>query len=100
MDWTGLKVKKFTGSKTRGLFGSVKIHGNVDNTFKYECKIYVKQGGEYRLMPFKIPPQPVCDLFNNEDAFVQDFADVSNITQPMPCPMPKVKLIHRLSQPM
>jgi hypothetical protein len=73
------------------MFGSFTFHGNVDNSYKGYCKLYVKQGGEYRLTAFKVPPQPLCDLINNENPYVKEFEKVSNFTQPVLCPVPKVK---------
>jgi hypothetical protein len=90
IDATNLKIRKIPGTKTRGIFGSATIYGEIDNTFQAYCNIYVKQGGEYRLMPFKIQPQPVCDVINNEKTYLPKFIEVSNFTQPVPCPFPKV----------
>jgi hypothetical protein len=91
VDFTNLKVKKIPGTKSRGLFGSVIVHGDIDNTFKIMCKFYIKQGGEYRLMPYKFPPQAVLDTFNNDKYFAPDFIKVSNFTQPLSSPVPKVE---------
>jgi hypothetical protein len=91
VDVRSLKAKKIPGTKDRGLYGSMIVHGDIDNSFKAYCNIYVKQGGEYRQMPFKILPQPICDLMNNEKTYVPAFVKVSNVTLPVPCPFPKVK---------
>jgi hypothetical protein len=89
-DWTGIKVRKIPGTKTRGLYGHIVNRGRIDNTFKFLCKLHVKQGGEYRLMPFKLMPQSICDAANNEKHFIPDFVKVSNFTQPIECPLPEV----------
>jgi hypothetical protein len=67
---TNIKVKKIPGTKSRGLFGPVFVHGPVDNTFEVMIKIYIKQGGEYRLSPYKVPEHPICDAYNNDKVFV------------------------------
>jgi hypothetical protein len=87
---TNLKVKKVPGTKSRGVFGPALINGNIDNTFKVLAKLYAKQGGEYRLTPYKHSPEPICEFVNNDKYYVPDFVKVSNFTQPMPCPVPKV----------
>jgi hypothetical protein len=91
IDVRNVKVKKVPGTKTRGLYGWTTFHGTIDNSFKAFCNIYVKQGGEYRLMPFKLLPQPICDFVNSEKTYVPEFVKVSNFTQPWSCPVSNVK---------
>jgi hypothetical protein len=91
IDGRNIKIKKIPGTKFRGVFGSATIPESLDETFKVLTNIYVKQGGEYRLMPFKFSPQPLCEFVNNDKTYVPEFEKVSNFTQPKPCPGPKVK---------
>lgn len=50
--------------------------------------MYVEQGGEYRLQPFKLNPQPLCRAINNDPFFIPEFVKVINYTYPIPCPTP------------
>jgi hypothetical protein len=87
---TNIKVKRIPGTKTRGVFGPIIVNGDLDDNFNVLVKIYIKQGGEYRLMPFKHPPQPICEFINNEKYYIPDAIKVTNFTLPVPCPIPKV----------
>jgi hypothetical protein len=90
LDITNLKVRKVPGSKTRGVFGLAVFRGYIDNTNTATINIYIKQGGEYRLMPFKISSQPVCDSMKEDKYFMPEVAKVSNVTIPVPCPLTPV----------
>jgi hypothetical protein len=90
IDGKNIKIKKIPGTRDRGLFGSATLHGDIDNSFKAFTTMYVKQGGEYRLTPFKVPSQSFYDFVNNDKTYIPELAKVSNFTQPMPCPLSKV----------
>ena len=79
------------GSKNRGIFGPVKLHGYIDNSFALRIEMYIKQGGEYRLMPFKIQNDHICDAYNGDSFFMPKIAEASNFTLPLPCPMSNVR---------
>jgi hypothetical protein len=85
-DWSKLKVSRIKGTKTRALFGPMTARGAIDNSFTFMGNMYKKQGGEYRLQPFKLPPQSFCDALNNDPYFMPEIAKVSNLTLPIPCP--------------
>lgn len=55
--------------------------------------MYTKQGGEYRLQPYKLPATGFCDAFNKDPYFFPEFAKVSNLTLPIPCPFPQVCIV-------
>jgi hypothetical protein len=86
-DWSKLKVSRIKGTKTRALFGPMTARGAIDNSFTFMGNMYKKQGGEYRLQPFKLPPQSFCDALNNDPYFMPEIAKVSNLTLPIPCPL-------------
>lgn len=84
------------GSKNRGIFGPVKLHGYIDNSFALRIEMYLKQGGEYRLMPFKIQNDHICDAYNGDSYFMPKIAAASNFTMPLPCPMSNVKISQKI----
>lgn len=86
-DISKIKIRKINGTKDRGLFGPVIVHGPIDDSFLWHTSLYVKQGGEYRLHPFKIPTEEFCKGINNDLHFVPGVAEKSNLTLPMPCPI-------------
>lgn len=81
-----MKVRKIPGTKSRGVFGNAIIHGPIDNSFTIIIDSFIKQGGEYRMSPYKISQKNACDAANNDKLFLPELAKVSNITLPMPCP--------------
>lgn len=60
IDFSQLKVRKI--KKIRSLIGEIKLHIPIGNDIMFELKAYKKQGGEYRLMPYKLQPSPFCDF--------------------------------------
>ena len=51
-DFTKVYVRKV--NKIRKIFGNATYKIPLDNTFLCEILVYKKQGGEYRLLPYKI----------------------------------------------
>lgn len=58
----------------------------------------MKQGGEYRLLPYKLPKKPVCKFANEDKFFLPKTANVSEITFPMACPLEVVKIFNDLKE--
>jgi Protein of unknown function (DUF1091) len=81
------------------MFGNLTLFASdADNTKQVEAKMWKKQGGEYRLLPFKLPAKNLCDFLNQDTIVIPDMVKVSNIPSPMPCPVPQVKsLINNLT---
>lgn len=63
IDATTLKLKK--ENKTKKVFGKMTFKQFFDNTHFIEATTYKQQGGEYRLMPYKLHPQPFCDFLSS-----------------------------------
>lgn len=63
----------------------------VDNSFLNEYILIVKQGGEYRMLPFKMPQQGVCDSFTKVSEFYQEMADGSDLPSSFQCPILAVR---------
>lgn len=64
IDWSSLKIRKV--NKNRSLVGDMKVHATLDNDVIIQVKGYKKQGGEYRLMPYKVQPTPLCEFVEND----------------------------------
>jgi Protein of unknown function (DUF1091) len=80
-----LKVKRI--KKQRLVFGNFTCLKPFDNDVIFELTAYKKQGGEYRLMPYKIR-KPICDLAREDTYFYKDICNSSTFEMPPPCPFP------------
>ena len=58
--------------------------------------MYLKQGGEYRLLPFKLPKKALCDFVNEDIYFLPKAVNVTDITFPVSCPLETVKWFSNL----
>jgi hypothetical protein len=59
VDFSKLKVRKV--NKTRALIGEFTYKIPMGNDIMIEGRLYKKQGGEYRLMPYRAPRKPYCE---------------------------------------
>jgi hypothetical protein len=84
LDYTKLKIRKI--NKTRMIVGEMTVNREIDNTFLGQASIYVKQGNEYRLMPYRLPPKGFCDTHNEDIYFFPQVVEASDWTLPLPCP--------------
>lgn len=84
-----LKVKKINRT-TRGIFGTIIYHVSVDDSFLLEAIISIKQGGEYRRMPFKLAKKGCCSALQDDEIIYPDLAAASDFPEQFPCPLPKV----------
>lgn len=73
-------------NKVRKIFGNATWHIAIDNTFMAERLLYMKQGGEYRRLPYKLPKQGFCDFHNDDKNFYPDLAAHSDFEVPFQCP--------------
>lgn len=90
-DFTSLKVKKLNKT-SRGIYGNISLLVNgFDNTMKCEAKMSHKQGGEYRRLPYRLPPKNLCDFLNEDTFFYPELVTVSDIPKPIPCPIEPVR---------
>ena len=93
MDWEGVKVKKI--NKTRSIIGEVIFYQAVGNEIILDGNAYVKQGGEYRLMPFKQPKKPLCEFFQDDDYVYPKLAEASDFPLDIKanCPLKAVNFV-------
>lgn len=59
-----IRVRKV--NKTRSLIGEVVIGKPSGDDIMFSAKCFKKQGNEYRLMPYRLPPQPMCQLLKHD----------------------------------
>jgi hypothetical protein len=83
-----MMVKKINKT-SRAIVGTIRVlSSEFDNVAKVELVLFKKQGGEYRKMPYNIPPSACCDFLNKDKNFYPEYVKVSNSPFPMPCPYP------------
>lgn len=58
-----------------------------------EAAVFVKQGGEYRLMPYRITPSPFCSFCGNDSYVYPDLAKNSDFPEDIgaACPLQPVR---------
>lgn len=91
LDWTNVKVKKLNKT-TRGLDGSLIFHIPLDDSLEVEGRLYMKQGGEYRLLPYKSSKDGICSFVQADKFFYKEATAASDFEFPFPCPLPSVSL--------
>jgi hypothetical protein len=89
-DFSGVVVKRVNKTKVRGLSGNMIYHHSIDNNYTVKIYNYVKQGGEYRKLPFAFPEKGFCNFYNEDPYFYPDLVEHSDYTMPLPCPIPAV----------
>jgi hypothetical protein len=89
--FSGLRARKINKT-TRGLVGTVEVvSSELDNESNLDVEIYMKQGGEYRKLPYNLPPRPTCDIISQDVLNYPEMVKVSDLPHPVPCPLPMVK---------
>lgn len=91
IDWRDLKIKRFNRT-TRGLFGKVTYHKALDKNFTLEIIVLMKQGGQYRQLPYRIPPKIFCTFVQEDSYIYPEVASVSDFPYPPSCPFPNVNV--------
>jgi len=93
MDLTGVKIRKV--NKTRKLFGQISYNQMFDDSVTLKFLLYKKQGGEYRLMPYKLAPQPYCEFMASSmnKQFYEEMAEYSTYPVPARCPFGNVSIL-------
>lgn len=85
VDFTKVYLRKV--NKTRKMFGNVTLNIPIDNTFYAYGQLFRKQGGEYRLMPFRIPKMALCDFVSDEKLYYPELCEYSDFEDPFKCPL-------------
>lgn len=90
VDYSKLFIRKV--NRTRKMFGNVTVHVPLDNNDIAEVAFYVKQAGEYRLMPYRLPKKGICDFLKEDKYLYPELTEYSSFPLPAPCPYPAVSL--------
>lgn len=90
-DFTELKIKKLNKT-VRGFRGTILQQITLDNSYEISGSFLIKQGGEYRKLPYNVPTKGFCDAINKNKMFADAVAENSDLELPMPCPAPPVIL--------
>lgn len=73
MDWSTIKVRKL--NKTHhGLIGNLTHRVPLDNSYEGQLTIFIKQGGEYRKLPYRLPKKNYCDYIKDDTYFYPELA--------------------------
>ncbi|CAO1407379.1 unnamed protein product [Diamesa hyperborea] len=73
-DLTGVKVRKI--NRKHVITGDFHYKKGLSNDQQCKVLFYKKQGGEYRLLSYKIPAQGCCDFYNSDNFIVPELAKV------------------------
>ncbi|CAO1397777.1 unnamed protein product [Diamesa tonsa] len=73
-DLTGVKVRKV--NRKHVISGDFHYKKGLSNDQQCKVLFYKKQGGEYRLLSYKIPAQGCCDFYNSDNFIVPELAKV------------------------
>ena len=66
VDYSDLKVRK-VNKTLRAIFGAAHHHVPFGNEYELEVLVYMKQGGEYRLLPYKKTRTPFCEFCKSDE---------------------------------
>lgn len=89
-DCSSFKIRK--QNKTRKVYGTVIMHMPLDNSVMVRFEAFKKQGGEYRKLPYRLPPMPQCETTKGNNTYYEDLSKVSDFPYPAPCPFPIVSV--------
>jgi hypothetical protein len=90
VDASKVTIRKANG--TRRVFGFLKITKTLEEDFWIEFNLYVKRGGQYQLMPYKVRPQSFCEFVEQDTYdFNKQVRESSNMTPSLNCPLAPVR---------
>lgn len=89
VDARDIKVKKMNRT-TRGVFGNLISFVPLDDSYAIDINVFIKQGGQYKKIPFKPPTKTLCKFLMEDEYFYEELAAVSNYPFPFKCPLPIV----------
>ena len=82
-------------NKTRSIVGEAIFIQAMGNEIMLQGNGYVKQGGEYRKMPYRMAKTPMCQFFQDDHYVYPKLAASSDFPEDLKanCPFKKVKTI-------
>lgn len=60
----------------------------MNSSVSAQVNFFKKQGGEYRLTPFRTPPDSYCNFLKTDDRFYPALAEASDFPKEGTCPLP------------
>lgn len=63
-NFSGIKVRRI--NKTRAFVGEAVLNQPFGNNLSFDIRFYKKQGNEYRLQPYRILRQRLCDFVKSD----------------------------------
>lgn len=90
-DKTVANVDKFRVrkvNKTHLLIGEIETFIDIGDELSLFCTSYRKAGNDYKLMPYKIGPAPVCKFIDGEKLLYPDFQKKTDFPDLGVCPWP------------
>lgn len=88
-DFSDLRIRKLNRT-LRGLTGNVNANVELGNDYLLSATGYIKQGGEYRKLPYKMPEKRFCEIIEQYNNYYEEIAADSNLPVPFSCPLPEV----------
>lgn len=65
----------------------------MDNSYSAMVEVFLKQGGEYRKLPYKLEKKPLCDFFKGDVYYYEELSTMSTFPFPFVCPYKKVSFL-------
>jgi hypothetical protein len=94
MNCNNLKVQRV--DRSRLLFGNLTYLVSMDDSYTMRVNSLVKQGGEYRYLPYK-SEGTVCRNLGWGPAGYKELTQHSTFPYPLPCPIPSVGVKNLMS---
>jgi len=85
IDLSTMKIKRINKNSGKVIVGSLIFDRDMDETLRVSVELYKKQGGEYRILPFKANVT-CCSVVSAENEFYAQFGKCHGM--PMKCPIP------------
>jgi hypothetical protein len=77
------------------LIGEFELFTDLGNDFDLACFAYKAAGNDYKFLPYKIGPKPLCDFIDEEKLMYPDLQSKTDFPDASVCPWtPRVYKIH------
>lgn len=90
-DFSLVRVKRLNKT-ARAIFGILQQKVAADDTHLVSFELSLKQGGQYRKLPYKLPPKGFCSFINEDIYIYPELSKASDIPWPLSCPLPIVNV--------
>jgi hypothetical protein len=86
-----MRVKRVNRT-SRAIYGQLIQNVAADDSYMVSFEAFMKQGGEYRKLPYKLPPNGFCKFINDDIYIYPELTKASDIPWPVACPLPIVSV--------